>query len=107
MQKESVDQLISGARDALVVAVEKLSRVREIPGFGEDVLRALVLGTVDLKNGLDLCVGKEMKDGLVDDERGCSGGCGEQDCCGSCGGGGSCPERRGCDGGNREDSPVD
>ena len=106
MQEESVEQLIAGARNALVVAVEKLSRVREIPGFGEDVLRALVLGTVDLKNGLDLCVGKEMKDGLVDDKRGCCGRCGEQDCCGSCGGSGSCPEGGGCDGSNREDPSV-
>ena len=106
MQEESVEQLIAGARDALVVAVAKLTRVREIPGFGEDVLRALVLGSIDLKNGLDLCVGEEENYGLASGERECCGRCGEQDCCGSCGGSGSCPEGRGCDGGDREDPSI-
>mgnify|MGYP003146017386 CR=1 FL=1 len=87
MGDESTDQLIAGAREALVVAVEKLTRVREIPGFGEDVLRALVMGSMDLKNGLDLCVGKENLDGLVDGEHRCRRGYSEQDCrrgCGDC-----------------------
>jgi hypothetical protein len=106
MQEESVEQLIAGARNALVVAVEKLSRVREIPGFGEDVLRALILGTVDLKNGLDLCVGEDGDNGLVGIERKCCSGRSEQDCCGGGCGRGSCPEVGECDRSDREDSSV-
>jgi hypothetical protein len=108
MIKPSDKKMLQETSDSMELVYENVLRVfneRESfdLGVSEEVLRALVMNALDLRNGINMCFGTGgwKTYGLDRRERGInSGHCGKGDCCGSgdCSG---CSERGGCVGGDR------